>query len=291
MRDPVAARRLTQETALAFLALGVDPAKATLFRQSDVPEVVELYWILGTVVPVSNLERAHSYRDKIENKKLQHPEFGLFAYPVLMAADILLYDSDVVPVGRDQKQHLEFTRDWAQKFNVQYVPGYDPQDPTGARSKVPGLFKLPVERTRDESAVVPGRDGQKMSKSYANTIDLFAEDAEVKRQIMSVRTDSTPVDAPKPVDGQPLYELLRLVLPPEEFTVVDARWRQGGTGYGDFKKRLLDGFHAAFDAARRRYRELAAEPAQVERVLQEGAQRARAHAAPVMARVRQAVGL
>jgi tryptophanyl-tRNA synthetase len=291
VRDPAEARRLSFETALAFLALGVDPAKAALFRQSDIPEIGELFWILGTVVPVSNLERAHSYRDKIENKKILHPEFGLFAYPVLMAADILLYDSDVVPVGRDQKQHLEFTRDWAQKFNVQYVPGYDPQDPRGERSGAPGVFKLPAERTRDESAVVPGRDGQKMSKSYGNTIDLFGSDAEVKKQIMSVKTDSTPVDAPKPTAGQPLYDLLRLLLSPGEFQGVDTAWREGGKGYGEFKKRLLDAFHQSLDTPRARYQELAADPAEVERLLRAGAERARGYAAPVIERVRRAVGL
>ncbi len=291
VRDAREARRLTFETAVAFLALGVDPARATLFRQSDIPEVTELYWVLGTVVPVSNLERAHSYRDKIENKGIASPDFGLFAYPVLMAADILLYDSDVVPVGRDQKQHVEFTRDWATKFNVQYVTGYDPQDPSGAKSRKPGVFKLPAERTRDETAVVPGRDGQKMSKSYGNTIDLFGTDGEVKKQIMSIKTDATPVEAPKPTEGQPLYDLLRLFSAPEAFATIDLEWRAGGKGYGDFKKLLLETFHATFDGPRKRYAELTADPAEVERVLQAGALKARGYAAPVIKRVRDAVGL
>ena len=285
VRDPVQARQLTLETAVAFLALGLDPAKATLFRQSDIPEVTELMWVLGTLVPVSNLERATSYRDKIENQKIEHPEFGLFAYPVLMAADILLYDTDIVPVGRDQKQHLELARDWAQKFNIQYVKGYDPQNP----AKRPGVFKLPAERIRDESAVVPGRDGKKMSKSYGNTIDLFAPDNEIKKQIMSVKTDSTPVEAPKPAEG-PLYDLLKLMLG-AEFPAVDAEWRAGGKGYGDYKKRLLDSYHATFDAPRKRYAELMSDPAEVERVLVAGAFKARSFAAPVVRRVRDAVGL
>jgi tryptophanyl-tRNA synthetase len=293
VHDPVQARQLTFETAVAFIALGVDPARATLFRQSDIPEVTELNWILGTVVPVANLERAHSYRDKIENLKLTTADIhlGILAYPVLMAADILLYDSDVVPVGRDQRQHLEFTRDWATKFNVQFVKGYDPQDPTGAKSKKPGVFKLPTARTRDETAVIPGRDGQKMSKSYGNTIDLFGTDAEVKKQIMSIKTDSTAVEAPKPLENQPLRDLLKLVLSEADFAAADANWTQGGKGYGDFKKLVLDGFHAQFDGPRKRYQELMADPAEVERILKAGAEKARGYAAPVMSRVRAAVGL
>ncbi len=287
VRDPALARQLTFETAVAFMALGVDPARATLFRQSDIPEVSELYWLLGTVVPMSNLERAHSYRDKIENKGITNPEFGLFAYPVLMAADILLYDSDLVPVGQDQKQHLEFARDWATKFNVTYVKGYDPNKPAN------GVFKLPKERIRNETAVVPGRDGQKMSKSYNNTIDLFGSDKEVEKQIKSVKTDSTLPEAPKPTTDAPLYDLLRLVLPAEQFTVIDRDWKSGGEGkgYGYFKKALLDGYHAAFEGPRGRYRELMADPAEVERLLKAGAERARNYAAPVISRVRAAVGL
>ena len=285
VRDPVLARQLTFETAVAFMALGVDPARATLFRQSDIPEVTELYWLLGTVVPMNNLERAHSYRDKIENKAIANPEFGLFAYPVLMAADILLYDSDVVPVGKDQKQHLEFTRDWATKFNVMYVKGYDANKPAN------GIFKLPSVRTRDETAVVPGRDGQKMSKSYNNTIDLFGTDKEIEKQIKSVKTDSAPVEAPKPVGDAPLYDLLKLVLPPDQFAAADAEWKAGGKGYGHFKGLLLDGYHATFAEPRKRYQALMADPAEVERLLKAGAQKARGFAAPVIARVRAAVGL
>lgn len=288
VKDGATARALTQQTAMAFLALGLDPSKACIFRQGDIPEVLELYWILGTVVPMGNLERAHSFKDKVA--KGLAPEFGLFAYPVLMAADILLYGADGVPVGKDQVQHLEFTRDWATKFNLAYVPGYDPADPGGARTGRPGLLKVPEALVEQETAVVPGTDGDKMSKSYNNTIDLFADDAEVKRRIMGIRTDSTPVEAPKPVDS-PLYALLKLVLSAEEFAEVDRAWRQGGRGYGDFKKTLLAGFHAAFDGPRARYQQLEAQPAEVEAILRDGAARARALAAPVIAGVRQAVGL
>src|SRR5215467_15598238 len=193
VRDPVQAATLTRETAAAFLALGLDPSRAILFRQSDVPEILELYWILGTVVPVSNLERATSFKDKISRGL--SPDFGLFAYPVLMAADILLYGSDLVPVGRDQNQHVEFARDWATKFNLTYVPGYDPADPEGTAGHPAGILKLPAARIQESTAVVLGIDGQKMSKSYGNAIDLFASDSEIKKRIMSIKTDSTPIEA------------------------------------------------------------------------------------------------
>jgi tryptophanyl-tRNA synthetase len=287
VRDPLVARQLTRETAAAFVALGIDPQKSVLFRQSDIPEVSELYWILGTVVPVSNLERAHSYRDKIENQGLTNPEFGLFSYPVLMAADILLYDSDVVPVGKDQKQHLEFARDWATKFNIQYVKGYDPQKP----EKKPGLLKLPRAQIQEATQSVLGRDGQKMSKSYNNTIDLFGTDKELEKQVMSIKTDSTLPESPKPTVNAPLYELLKVVLPGEAFKTIEAEWNAGGKGYGAFKKDLLDSLHHQFDPARKHYLELMQDEAQLESILKTGADRARAYAAPVIQRVRAAVGL
>ena len=288
VRDGKVARELTLETAAAFISLGVDPTRAALFRQSDIPEVSELFWILGTVVPMSDLNNAHSYKDKLANGA--SPDFGLFAYPVLMAADILLYDSDVVPVGRDQRQHLELTVDWAGKFNRQYAPGYDPQKKTG------GIFKIPTGRTRDETAQVPGRDGKKMSKTYANTIDLFGTDKEVEKQIKSVVTDSTPPEAAKPTQQQPLYDLLKVSLSESDFAEVEKAWLHAGGegathGYGVFKKRLLDAFHGTFDPARKRYAELMADRAELERLLQLGATRARGYAAPVIDRVRKAVGL
>ena len=278
VRDGKKARELTLETAAAFLALGVEPSKAALFRQSDIPEIPELYWILGTVVPMADLENAHSYKDKLAHGA--KPDFGLFGYPVLMAADILLYDSDVVPVGKDQRQHLELTRDWAGKFNRQY----DQE-----------LFKLPAGRTRDETAVVPGRDGQKMSKSYANTIDLFGADKEVEKQIKSVKTDSTAPESPKPTENQPLYDLLKVVHTPADFAAIDTKWRTGGApethGYGAFKKLLIEGYFSTFTEPRKRYADLMNDRAELERLLKHGAEKARGYAAPVIARVRSAVGL
>jgi len=231
VREPEQLRASVLETAVAFLSLGLDPSKAILFRQSDIPEIPELYWILGTVVPKSHLERATSFKDKIARG--MSADFGLFAYPVLMAADILLYGSDVVPVGRDQNQHVEFARDWATKFNVAYVPGYDPVDPEGRAGHPPGILKLPQARIQESTAVVPGIDGQKMSKSYGNAIELFASDAEIKKRIMSIKTDSTPVGAPKPTENSALYQLLKLLAPETEFVSIDRSWREGGTGYGD----------------------------------------------------------
>jgi tryptophanyl-tRNA synthetase len=289
VREAAMMDELTRETALAYLALGLDPKRAILFRQSDIPEVLELYWILGTVVPVSHLERAHSYKDKVARGI--PADFGLFAYPVLMAADILVYGADVVPVGKDQVQHLEFARDWATKFNVTYVPGYDPQDPLAKEpGHSPGLLKLPEIRVQEATAVVPGIDGQKMSKSYGNTIDMFGDEREVKKRIMGIKTDSTPVESPKPTDNA-LYQLLRTMAPAGEWPDLEASWKAGGKGYGDYKKKLLEYFHATFDGPRKRREELMRDPAELERTLQDGARRARELAAPVMEKVRGAVGL
>jgi tryptophanyl-tRNA synthetase len=290
VRDPKLAEELTRDAAVAYLSLGLDPKKAVLFRQSDVREVLELYWILGTVVPHANLERAHSYKDKVA--KGISPDFGLFAYPVLMAADILLYSADAVPVGKDQIQHIEFARDWAVKFNMTYVPGYDPQDPDGKeKGHAPGILKLPAARVQESTATVPGVDGQKMSKSYGNTIDIFGDEKEIKKRIMGVKTDSTPVEAPKPTENAPLYDLLKVMLPESRFKDVDASWRAGGKGYGDYKKQLLETFHETFGPARKRRDELVNDPAELERILQDGAERARAEASRLMQRVRRAVGV
>ena len=289
VRDASRARELTRDTAVSFLSLGLDPNKAILFRQSDIPEVLELYWILGTVVPVSHLERAHGYKDK--TARGIGADFGLFAYPVLMAADILLYGSDVVPVGRDQVQHIEFTRDWATKFNVTFVPGYDPQDPQGReQGHAPGILKLPEARVQQNTAVIPGIDGQKMSKSYGNTIEMFGDEREVKKRIMGIKTDSTPVDAPKPTDNA-LYQLLQVMAPPGEIDELERSWKQGGKGYGEYKQKLLEYFHGTFDGPRRKRDELLRDPAEVERILQDGARRARELAVPIIQRVREAVGL
>ena len=289
VRDGTRARALTFETAAGLLALGIDPARTALFRQSDVPEVLELYWILGTVVPLSHLERAHAYKDKLARGMAAG--FGLFAYPVLMAADILLYGADLVPVGKDQIQHVEFARDWATRFNLAYVPGYDPQDPLGGSRHPPGILKLPECRVDPDAAVLPGIDGQKMSRSYGNAIELFADERDVRRRIRDIKTDTTPVEAGKHTEGSALYELLRALAPASEFAAIDRSWRQGGTGYGAYKERLTGFFLEAFGEARRRYAEIAGDPAEVERVLQAGARRAREVAAPIIAAVRQAVGL
>ena len=288
VRDGALHKELIRETAVAYLALGLDPTHATLFRQSDVLEITELMWILGTVVPLANLERAHSYKDK--TAKGLSPDFGLFAYPVLMAADILLYGTDWVPVGKDQVQHVEFARDWATKFNLTYVKGYDPADPNGEKSGAKGVLKLPQAKIVEEVAVIPGLDGQKMSKSYNNTIDLFGDEKEVKKRIMGIKTDSTPVEAPKPTDSS-LYQLLKVMAPPAEFAEIDASWKAGGKGYGDFKKKLLELFHATFDGPRARREELLRDPGEVDRILKDGARRAREYAAPYVDQVRRAVGL
>jgi tryptophanyl-tRNA synthetase len=289
VRDGTKVRASAFETAAGLLALGIDPARSALFRQSDVPEVLELYWILGTVAPVSHLERAHAYKDKVAHGLAA--DFGLFAYPVLMAADILLYAADLVPVGKDQVQHVEFARDWATRFNVAYVRGYDPQDPLGSAGHLPGLLKLPEYRVAADARFLPGIDGQKMSRTYGNGIELFAGESEVRRQIRAIKTDSTPIDAPKPVEGSPLYELLRAVVSANEFAAIDRSWRQGGTGYGAYKEQLAEFFLSRFGEARRRYSALAADAAGVERVLRAGAQRARNAAIPVIEAVRRAVGV
>jgi tryptophanyl-tRNA synthetase len=273
VRDGAQARKLTQEAAVAFLALGVDPKKSILFRQSDIPEVTELFWILGTVVPMKHLERGTSYRDKVDNGL--PADFGLFAYPVLMAIDILIYDSDLVPVGKDQKQHIEFARDWATMFNTTYNGQF---------------FKQPEARIQAQTELIPGIDNQKMSKSYNNTVDLFGDDKSVEKRIKSIKTDSTLPEAPKPTDNA-LYTLLKIMAPASEWPALDAEWKAGGKGYGHYKGKLIEYYHAQFDGPRARYRELSNDPGEVERILKDGAQRARAIAAPVVDRVRKAVGL
>lgn len=287
--DPALLRDYTLDAALTYLAFGLDPARSVLFRQSDVPEHSELFWILGSLIPLSHLERAHSYKDKIQ--KGIRPDFGLLAYPVLMAADILLYSPDVVPTGKDQKQHLELTRDWAIKFNQSYCKGYDAADPNGEKGGRSGVFKIPEARIEAETAIVMGVDGLKMSKSYKNTIDLFATDKEVKKAIMGIKTDSAVVEEPKPIEGSALYSLLKVLSTAADFKEIDAAWRRGGDGYGVFKLRLLDLFHATFDHARHRRAELVSDLGEVERILKDGAERARAVAAPKVDEVKKAVGL
>jgi tryptophanyl-tRNA synthetase len=274
IQDGKLLRSHVRDLAIDFLACGLDPAKCVLFRQSDVPEHTELAWILSTVTPMGLLERCHSYKDKIANGI--SPSHGLFAYPVLMAADILIYDSDVVPVGKDQKQHVEVTRDIAVKMNLAFGEG---------------LLKIPEPRIREETAVVPGLDGRKMSKSYDNTIQLFEEPGALKKKIMRIVMDSTPLEDPKPIENNSVLALYKLVASPADYqTMVDDHLR-GGIGYGDFKKRLLEAMLAHFAPFRERRAEIVADPAYVNRVLAEGAEKARAIARQTLDRVRAAVGL
>ena len=219
------------------------------------------------------LERCHSYKDKLA--KGLHASLGLFSYPVLMAADILAYDSDIVPVGKDQKQHLEVARDIAIKINELYG----------------SVFKLPEPTIRDESAAIPGTDGGKMSKSYGNTIELFGEESSLKKKIMGIQTDSTPVASPKPVEGSSILGIYRHVASPSDLAEMEADFLSGGKGYGDFKKRLHAALWEYFSPMRENRKRIAADPAEVERILQQGARQATALAQPVMDRLRNAIGL
>jgi tryptophanyl-tRNA synthetase len=289
LKDARALRQYALDVALDYLALGLDPQRSILFRQSDVSFHSELFWILSTVTPMALLERGHSYKDKVARGVA--PDVGLFSYPVLMAADILLYQSDQVPVGKDQKQHLEFTRDIATKFNSIYVQGYNPQDPEGLNGNTPGILKLPSPIILESTATVPGVDGQKMSKSYGNVIELFAEDKVVKKQIMGIVTDSTPVADPKDPEKNTVYQLLKLFLSEQELTEIEQSFRKGGVGYGEYKKRLLAAFHAHFDEARQRRSQLQQDKGVVEELLRQGAARASSIAAPLMEQIRRTVGL
>jgi tryptophanyl-tRNA synthetase len=272
--DPAQRREQTLGVAVDWLACGLDPSKSVFWRQSDVPAVCELTWILGSLTPMGLLERSHSYKDKLARGL--SPNFGLFAYPVLMAADILLYDTDVVPVGQDQKQHLEITRDIAIKFNQTYGE----------------TFVVPEPAIREDVAVVPGLDGQKMSKSYGNTIDLFGEEKAIRKKVMSLVMDSRTPQEPKPdADRNLAIQLLKLVAPPAVAADFEQRLRAGGLGYGELKKALFEHYWEYFAAARARRAELVADLGAVERVLQEGAERASAVAAAVLERARRACGL
>ena len=272
--DPEERRKNTIDVALDFLACGLDPKKSVFFRQSDVPEVTELAWLLTTVTPMGLLERCHSYKDKIARGV--SPNHGLFAYPVLMAADILIYDSNIVPVGRDQKQHVEVTRDIAIKFNEAYGQ----------------TFVIPEPQIRDEVAVVPGTDGQKMSKSYGNTVEIFGEEKAVRKKVMSLIMDSRTPQEPKPdAEKNIAIQLMRLVAPTDVARDFENRLRAGGLGYGDLKKALFDNYWNYFTAARAKRAELASNLNHVESVLRDGAERARKVASVVLKRARVASGL
>ena len=278
VRDPKTLRENSRLVALDFLACGLDPDKGALFRQSDVPQVTELAWILSTVAPMGLLERAHSYKDKLARGLA--PTAGLFGYPVLMAADILIYDSDAVPVGKDQKQHIEITRDLAVKINETF--GSEPDRP---------IFKLPEPRINPDTQVVPGLDGQKMSKSYGNNIDIFGDEKETRKRVMSIVTDSTPVEAPKDLERSTIVQLYSLFASKEELASIRERFKKGGTGYGDFKKELFEKLWEYFAPMRERRAEILRDKSYIDNVLARGAKRANEIADQVMERVRAAVGL
>ena len=279
VRDPQALRENSRRVALDFLACGLDPERATLFRHSDVPQVTELAWILSTVAPMGLFERAHSYKDKLARGMAA--TVGLFSYPILMAADILIYDSDIVPVGKDQKQHIEMTRDLAVKMNE-----------TFGQSGLDGrIFKLPEPRIQAATETVPGIDGQKMSKSYGNNIDIFSDEKEMRKRVMSIVTDSTPVDAAKDPANSTIFKLYSLVASKEEIADMRERFLKGGTGYGDFKKQLFEKLWEYFAPMRKRREEILNDKSYIDTVLARGAKRANEIANQVMERVRAAVGL
>ncbi len=274
LTDAAQRRKNILDVALDFLACGLDPERTVFFRQSDVPEVTELSWLLSTVTPMGLLERAHSYKDKVA--KGIAPSHGLFAYPVLMAADILIYDSNIVPVGRDQKQHVEMTRDIAIKFNEQYGQ----------------TFVIPEPQIREEVAVVPGTDGQKMSKSYGNTIEIFGDEKAIRKKIMGIVMDSRTPQEPKPdADKNLAVQLLKLVAPADVAKDFVNRLCAGGLGYGDLKKALFEHYWNYFAAARKKRAELAANLDHVNKVLADGAAKARTKAHEVLKRSRKASGL
>ena len=273
MSDPAQLLENTFDVALDFLACGLDPKRTVFFRQSDVPEVTELTWLLSTITPMGLLERCHSYKDKLA--KGIPASNGLFSYPVLMAADILIYQSDLVPVGRDQKQHVEVTRDLAIKFNSQFG----------------SVFKIPAPSILEDVAVVPGIDGQKMSKSYGNTIELFGDLKETKARIMRIVSDSTPLEAPKDPDKCNIFALYKLFASPDEREAMAARYRAGNFGYGTAKKALFEVFEAKFAPLRQKRAELAQNRDYVEGVLRDGAARARVEARKTLTAARKAVGI
>ncbi len=272
LRDPKAVKENTLNAAMDFLALGLDPEKSVIFVQSDVPEHTELMWILMNITTVGLLERAVSYKEKVE--KGLSPNAGLLTYPVLMAADILMYDPDIVPVGKDQKQHIEMARDIANRFNLEYGE----------------TFKLPQEETLKEVAVVPGTDGLKMSKSYGNTIQMFASKAELKKQVMSIVTDSTPLEEPKNPDNN-ITKLYELFASKEEVEEMKRKFAEGGYGYGHGKTELLNKILEYFGEARAKREELVKNPEYLEKVLKEGAEKARKIARAKLIEVKKAVGL
>lgn len=270
--DGSAMETFCNDALLDLLALGIDPEKSVLWVQSDVPEVTELTWYLSNVTPVGLLERCHSYKDKIA--KGIAPNAGLFFYPILMAADILLYQSEVVPVGRDQKQHVEVTRDIAIKFNQTYGE----------------TFTVPEPKISEQVAVIPGTDGQKMSKSYGNTLEIFSDQKPFRKKVMSIVTDSTPVEAPKDPETNTIFQLYRLFATEDQTLQMAEKFRAGGFGYGDAKKELHSLLWEFFAPYREKRKELASDPGIVASVRKQGAEKARALALPTLEKVRTLVG-
>jgi tryptophanyl-tRNA synthetase len=276
VREPDRLRGYVFDVLVDLLSLGLDPERATLFVQSDVPETTELAWLLTSITPMGWLEKCVSYKDKVQQGI--PAEHGLFAYPVLQAADILLYDADVVPVGQDQKQHLEITRDIAERFNRVFGGGE-------------AVFRLPKPYILDAVAVVPGVDGRKMSKSYNNTIEIFDDPTTIRKKCKKIVTDSTPVEAPKDPGTCPLFSLFRLFAAADELAEVDRRYRAGGMGYGEMKTRLAEHIIAAFATPRELRADWIAHPARVAEVRAAAGARARRAARSVLDRARAACGV
>lgn len=286
MRDAEGLRRESAGIAAIFLACGLDPEQAVLFRQSDVPEVTELSWVLSCVTGLGLVQRAHAYKDA--QAKGVEVNFGTVSYPVLMAADILLYDTDLVPVGKDQVQHVEMARDMAGYFNAQFLGNAGVDD--AGQWTGQGL-KRPEALVRGTTALVPGIDGQKMSKSYDNVVPIFGSPGAIKKRIMAVVTDSTPMEAPKDPTTCNVVALYKLFATEAEVAEMSERYRAGGYGYGHAKLALLEKARQHFEPMQARYDALMARPDDLEDVLQRGAQRAREVALPVIDRVRAATGL
>ncbi len=276
VREPDRLRGYVFDVLVDLLSLGLDPERATLFVQSDVPETTELAWLLTSITPMGWLEKCVSYKDKVQQGI--PAEHGLFAYPVLQAADILLYDADVVPVGQDQRQHLEITRDIAERFNRVFGGGE-------------AVFRLPKPYILDTVAVVPGVDGRKMSKSYNNTIEIFDTPEQIRKKCKKIVTDSTPVEAPKNPETCPLFSLFRLFAAADELAEVDRRYRAGGMGYGEMKTRLAEHIIAAFATPRELRADWIAHPARVAEVRAAAGARARRAARSVLDRARAACGV
>lgn len=273
VKEPNTLKNNTLSTAATWLACGLNPDKVVFYRQSDIPQVTELMWYLLTFFPYQRLTLAHSFKDKAD--RLADVNGGLFTYPMLMAADILLYDANQVPVGKDQLQHLEFTRDVAARFNA----------------KMGDIFVLPDEHINEETKLIPGLDGQKMSKSRNNTIDIFEDEKQLRKRIMSISSDSTPLEEPKNPDACNVFNLYQLLAEPSDIQTMRSNYLAGGYGYGHAKQALFELICSKFANERIRYAYYMSNPMEVERILLEGSQRAKAVANPVLKRVRESLGL